>query len=62
MSQRLHLSQNLWPTLIGRRAIGVAAAAMAIWLVASMIYGVTPLDPATFVGTAVVLVGVAMRF
>ena len=56
----LVMSQNLWPTLIGIWAIGVAAAAMATRLVASMIYGVTPLDPATFVGTAVVLVGVAM--
>jgi predicted permease len=56
---RLVLSQNLWPTAIGI-AVGIAAAAMATRLVASMIYGVTPLDPATFVGTAVVLAGVAM--
>jgi putative ABC transport system permease protein len=56
---RLIMSQTLWPTLIGM-AIGVAAAAMLTRFVASMIYGVTPLDPVAFAVGAVGLVSVAI--
>jgi ABC-type antimicrobial peptide transport system permease subunit len=51
--------QTLWPTLIGI-SVGVAAAATLMPLVASMVYGVTPLDPATFAVGVVVLVSVAL--
>jgi putative ABC transport system permease protein len=57
--RRLVVSQTLWPTLIGI-SVGVAAAAMLTRLVASMVYGVTPLDPATFAVGIVVLVSVAL--
>jgi ABC-type antimicrobial peptide transport system permease subunit len=57
--RRLILSQTLWPTLIGL-VVGVAAAGMLTRLVASMVYGVTPLDPATFVAAVVVLLSVAL--
>ena len=56
---RLVVSQTLAPTMIGI-AIGVAAAVIATRLVASMVYGVTPLDPATFAMTVFVLVAVAL--
>jgi putative ABC transport system permease protein len=56
---RLVVWQTLWPTLIGV-AVGVAAATMLTRLIASMVYGVTPLDPTTFVVGAVVLVSVAL--
>ena len=56
---RLVMSQSLWPTVIGI-GVGVAVAAMATRLVAAMVYGVAPLDPVTFAGTAVVLIGVAI--
>jgi putative ABC transport system permease protein len=56
---RLVVSQALVPTMIGV-AIGVAGAAIAAKLVASMVYGLTPLDPATFAMAAVVLISVAL--
>ena len=40
--------------------VGSAVAAMATRLVTSMVYGVAPLDPVTFAGTAGVLIGVAL--
>jgi len=40
--------------------IGLAGAAMATGALQSLLYGVTPLDPATYVGVAVVLVLVAV--
>jgi putative ABC transport system permease protein len=40
--------------------IGLAGAAMATGALQSLLYGVTPLDPATYVGVAVVLVVVAV--
>jgi putative ABC transport system permease protein len=55
----LVLSQTLTPTMIGI-LIGVAGAAMATRLVASMVYGVTPLDPATFAKAVFALVPVAL--
>jgi predicted permease len=57
--RRLVVSQTLWPTLIGI-AVGLAVAAMLTRLVASLVYGVTPLDPAAFAGGVVVLVSVAL--
>jgi putative ABC transport system permease protein len=57
--RRLVISQTLWPTLIGI-GIGVAAAALLTRFVASMVFGVTPLDPVTFVACVIVLVGVAL--
>jgi len=57
--RRLVVLQTLWPTLIGI-SVGVAAAAILTPLVASMVYGVRPLDPATFAVGVVVLVSVAL--
>jgi predicted permease len=57
--RRLVLLQTLLPTLLGI-SVGVAAAAMLTRLVTSMVYGVMPLDPATFAVGAVVLVSVAL--
>ena len=57
--RRLVVSQTLWPTLIGI-SVGVATAMMLTPLVASMVYGVTPLDPRTFIVGVVVLVSVAV--
>jgi putative ABC transport system permease protein len=56
---RLVVSQTLVPTMIGV-AIGVAGAAIAAKLVASMVYGLTPMDPATFAMAAVMLISVAL--
>jgi putative ABC transport system permease protein len=53
------VAQALWPTVIGV-AIGAGGGAAATGLVASMVYGVRPLDPATFTGTAVVLIAMAV--
>jgi putative ABC transport system permease protein len=56
---RLVVSQTLAPTMIGI-VIGVAGAAIAMRLVASMLYGVTPLDPATFAIAVFVIISVAL--
>ena len=53
------VAQTLWPTLIGIAA-GVAAATMLTPLMASMVYGVTPLDPIAFAAGVAVLVSVAL--
>jgi putative ABC transport system permease protein len=55
---RLVMMQGLWPTAIGI-AIGIAVAAVATRMIGAMVYGVTPLDPATFASAAFVLVTVA---
>lgn len=57
--RRLVVSQTIWPTLLGILA-GVVAAAVLTRFVASMLYGVVPLDPATFAIGAAVLVSVAL--
>jgi putative ABC transport system permease protein len=55
--------------LIGRRALalvggalicGVAGALLLTRLIASQLWGVTPTDPATFIGVSLLLVGVAL--
>jgi predicted permease len=56
---RVVVAQALWPTVIGV-AIGAGVGAAATGLVAPMVYGVRPLDAATFTGTAVLLIGVAV--
>ena len=56
---RLVVLQTLVPTMIGV-AVGLAGAAMATRLVASMVYGLTPLDSATFAGAVFVLLAVAL--
>lgn len=57
--RRLVVAQTLWPTLAGIAA-GAAAAALLTRLVASLVYGVRPLDPATFAAGVIVLLGVAL--
>jgi putative ABC transport system permease protein len=56
---RLVISQTLGPTMMGI-AIGVSGAAIATRLLASMVYGVTPLDPSTFAIAVFVLISVAL--
>jgi predicted lysophospholipase L1 biosynthesis ABC-type transport system permease subunit len=56
---RLVVPQTLAPTIIGI-VMGAAGASIATRLVASMVYGVTPLDPATFAVAGFVLVSVAL--
>ena len=56
---RLVVPQTLAPTIIGI-VMGAAGASIATRLVASMVYGVTPLDPATFAVAGCVLVSVAL--
>jgi putative ABC transport system permease protein len=55
---RLVFSSGAGMTLAGL-AVGVALALGSTRLLASLLYGVTPLDPATFVGVAAVLMGAA---
>jgi putative ABC transport system permease protein len=57
--RRLVLSQTLWPTLLGI-SVGILAAAVLTRLVSSMLYGVAPLDPATFAIGLFLLVSVAL--
>jgi putative ABC transport system permease protein len=57
--RRLVIAQTLGPTLIGI-AVGVVAATMLTPLVASMVYGVTPLNPVTYAVGVIVLVSVAL--
>jgi predicted permease len=57
--RRLVMSQTLSPTL-GGIAVGVAAAAVLTRLVRSMVYGVAPGDPSTFVLGVIILVSVAL--
>jgi putative ABC transport system permease protein len=57
--RRLVVSQTLWPTLLGI-AVGVVVTAVLTRFVASMLYGIAPLDPATFAIAVVLLVSVAL--
>jgi putative ABC transport system permease protein len=56
---RLVVPQTLAPAVIGI-VMGGAGASIATRLVASMVYGVTPLDPATFAVAGLVLISVAL--
>jgi putative ABC transport system permease protein len=53
------LRDSLAPVIVGS-ALGIAAAVIATRLMRSMLYGVSPTDPATFVGVTAVLLGVAL--
>jgi putative ABC transport system permease protein len=55
---RLVFSSGAGMTLVGL-FVGVALALGSTRLMTSLLYGVTPLDPATFVGVAAVLMGAA---
>ena len=57
--RRLVVRQTATPTLAGI-AVGAAAAAMLTRLMASMMFGVTPLDPRTFALSAAILLAVAL--
>jgi ABC-type antimicrobial peptide transport system permease subunit len=56
--QSLILRQTLRPVAIGI-LIGVAAAAAAVRLLQSVLFGVSPYDPTAFIGALLVLLGVA---
>ena len=55
----MSIREGIFLTLVGV-AIGVAAALGVTRLVSSMIFGVTPYDPATFAAVALVLIAVAL--
>ncbi len=55
----LVLVQGMEPTLLGV-ALGSAAAFAATRLLRGLLYGVTPTDPLTFAGVAVLFCGVAL--
>ena len=46
-------------TLIGL-GLGVLGAAAAAWTARGLLFGIRPLDPATYIGTAIVLTVVAL--
>jgi ABC-type antimicrobial peptide transport system permease subunit len=56
---RMVLRQGFELTMAGA-AFGLACALVVSHLMAGLLYGVRPTDPATFVGVAVLLVGVAL--
>ena len=55
---RLVLSEGLRPAVIGV-VVGVSAAVVATRLLESLLYGVRPLDPLTFSGVTLLLLGVS---
>jgi putative ABC transport system permease protein len=56
---RMVLQQGLGLALAGT-AVGIAAALIVAHLMAGLLFGVTPSDPLTFVGVAIVLTVVAL--
>ncbi len=56
---RLVLGQGLWLTVIGV-AMGIVAALLLMRVMASLLYGVSATDPATFAGVALLLAAVAL--
>jgi putative ABC transport system permease protein len=53
------IGQGLRPALVGV-GIGIAAALKLTRVLASMLFGVTPSDPLTFLAVALILTGVAL--
>ena len=56
---RMVMREGFELTLAGS-AVGVACALVVSHLMAGLLYGVRPTDPATFAGVAVLLAGVAL--
>jgi len=56
---RMVIGQGLRPALVGV-GIGIAAALKLTRVLASMLFGVTPSDPLTFLAVALILTGVAL--
>lgn len=56
---KLVIFQTLGSTVVGI-GVGLASALVATRLIASRLYGVTALDPATLLGAAVILVSIAL--
>ena len=54
----LVLRQGVLPAIAGA-AVGVGGAAAVTRLLGGLLYGVTPRDPLTFAGAAVLLLGIA---
>lgn len=59
MVRRLVIRQGMAPALLGL-AIGLSAASLLSQLMASVLYGISPLDPVTFATIPVILAGVAL--
>jgi ABC-type antimicrobial peptide transport system permease subunit len=53
------VGQGMRLTLVGI-GVGLAGAAVASRVLSSKLYGVTPTDPVTFAGVALLLTGVAL--
>ena len=56
---RIILRQGLGLAIVGA-AVGIVCALIVSHLMASLLYGVRPTDPATFAGVALLLMGVAL--
>jgi predicted permease len=56
--RRLILAQTLRPVAVGM-AVGIAAAAAAARVLQSVLFGVSPFDPAAYLGTPLVMMAVA---
>jgi ABC-type antimicrobial peptide transport system permease subunit len=56
---RMILRQGLKMAIAGS-AVGLVGALIVSRLMAGLLYGVRPTDPATFVGVAILLIGIAL--
>src|SRR5439155_24849918 len=56
---RIVLRQGLGLAIVGA-AVGLVCALIVSHLMASLLYGVSPTDPATFAGVTLLLMGVAL--